>query len=297
MTKFDQNIDELDDNALKEFHSKLKETGCYEGLLNTAAIDENDTEKLRDVVKTGVQGADYGKLKEIAPESIKKQLEAIENSAPKPVVIPDESDGGAVYEGDMGGEGEETKEHLIGELIDIVSQRKKGTGVPLNLRERYGQILTVLNEKHYMTYKDIEEASTVTAQSISKAIENYRKEHPIARPDDKVVDQAETQIAKKLTKKVTEKADKDIEDDMELAIHIRETYLKQAYMRGMSLREMVDKAVTTWFGIENIYNMVLEQERVNFALRERIKQLEWKQEQLQHRNRDLNGALTEIIDI
>jgi hypothetical protein len=311
---FDTTIDKLDNNTLRDFHKKLLENGCYQGLLNISEIDETDINKLRGIVKIGVQGAGYEKIRDIGPECIKKEIASINNT---PVVVPQEPDnepsessetpepnedtGISIYKvppqtpSSKTPETIDTKEKLIQELIHIIGLRKPGIGVPAAYIKRYGEILTLLNEKHAMTHLDIQKVTNISNKAVGKAIAQYKKDHPIIRPDDRVVTKAETKVADKLTAKVTEEADERIEDDMELAIHIRQTWLKEAYMRGISLRELIDTAIPIWLDLPDIYNMVLATERENAHLKEYIKLLELQYSSMTIRNRELNGTIYKMI--
>jgi len=290
---FDSVIDKLDEKSLKEFHAKLEEHGCYQGLLNINEIDRGDIDQVRKAVKVGVQGAGYEKIKEIGPDSIKKEIETIDN---EPImVLPD-----LELEQDLP---DESKEKLIQELIQINEHRLPGIGVPEQYRTRYGQILTILNEKYEMTQLEIQKVTQISNKTVAKLIAQYKLKHPEAlqRPDDKVVSKSESKVAQKLTEKVTATADKTIEDAMELAIHISDTYLKEAYMRGISLRELVDTAIPTWFNIDGIYNQFLQMERENLTLKERITELkeriidmEYTNSTLSRRNTNLNRVLVSI---
>ncbi len=301
---FDKVIDKLDEITLRDFHKQLLKYGCYQGLLNISEIDETDIDKLRETVKVGVQGAGYEKIRDIGPESIKKEIASINNT---PIVIPPEPiDSRSLEPNEDTGisigsqslkisETTDTKEKLIQELIHISGLRMPGIGVPAAYKERYGEIVTLLNEKYLMTHLDIEKVANISDKAISKAITQYKKDHPIQRPDDRVVTKAESKVAEKLTNKVTAEADERIEDDMELAIHIRQMWLKEAYMRGVSLRELVDAAIPTWLDLPNIYNMVLTMERENAHLKEYIEQLESRHSSLAVRNRELNNTIYKLI--
>lgn len=81
----------------------------------------------------------------------------------------------------------ESKEGLIGELLYINEQKDGRGAVPPILRERYGEILTTLNEKHGMAFQDIEKETHITRKTVSKIIETYKKDHPIAKPDEGVL--------------------------------------------------------------------------------------------------------------
>lgn len=264
MAQFDNIIDALDEKSINDFHSKLVENRCYEGLLNVNEIDDSDPNKLREAVKVGIQGAGYEKLKEIGPESIKKEIDLIEKNSNSAINVPPTT---------QPEEETETKEKLIQELIIIRDQRGDGRGVPQMLRERYGHILTILNEKYGMSYQDIERVSEISRKTVAKSIENYKKEHPIVQPDEGVLKGAEKRAADKLTKVVGATADQIIEDDMELAIHIRQTFLKEAYMRGMSLRQLVDAAIPMFFSTGDIYTTMLSMESENIELRTRVARL------------------------
>lgn len=302
---FDKVIDKLDDNTLRDFHKQLLKYGCYQGLLNISEIDETDIDKLRETVKVGVQGAGYEKIRDIGPESIKKEIASINN---EPIIVPPEPEEINIEHENVGisttpqtpqtltiSETTDTKEKLIQELIHISGLRMPGIGVPAAYKERYGEIVTLLNEKYLMTHLDIEKVANISDKAISKAITQYKKEHPIQRPDDRVVTKAESKVAEKLTNKVTAEADERIEDDMELAIHIRQTWLKEAYMRGVSLRELVDAAIPTWLDLPDIYNMVLTMERENAHLKEYIEQLESRHSSLTVRNKELNNTIYKMI--
>lgn len=295
MVNFDKVIDELDDNTLREFQKKLLENDCYQGLLNNVSgVDEIDLHKLRKDVKVGVQGAGYEKLRDIGPESIKREIESIDNA---PVIVQEPE----VQEAPLGLQApneEETKEKLIQELIHISSLRIPGIGVPAQYRDRYGEILTKLNELHSMTHLDIQRMTQISNKTVAKSIAQYKEKHPIERPDDRVLTKSESKVAEKLTAKVTAKADEIIEGDMELAIHIRDTYLKEAYLRGISLRELVDTAIPIWFNIEGIYNTMLNMERETLTLKEHIRGLtehikgqEFRNFELSSRNAKLNRIL------
>jgi len=298
LVDFETIIDELDENTLREFQKKLLENDCYQGLLNNVSgVDETDIHKLRKDVKVGVQGAGYEKLREIGPESIKKEIESIDN---EPIIVPQESEPYEVEipSGLSAPKEAETKEKLIQELIHISSLRTPGIGVPPQYRDRYGEVLTSLNEKHSMTHLDIQRASQISNKTIAKSIAQYKEKHPIERPDDRVLTKSESKVAEKLTAKVTAKADEIIEDDMELAIHIRDTYLKEAYLRGISLRELVDTAIPIWFNIDGIYNTMLNMERETLTLKEHIRGLtehikgqEFRNFELSSRNAKLNRIL------
>lgn len=295
MVNFDLVIDELDDNTLREFQKKLLENDCYQGLLNNVSgADETDLHKLRKDVKVGVQGAGYEKLRDIGPESIKREIESIDNT---PITVQEPE----VQEAPPGLQApneEETKEKLIQELIHISSLRIPGIGVPAQYRDRYGQILTKLNELHSMTHLDIQRMTQISNKTVAKSIAQYKEKHPIERPDDRVLTKSESKVAEKLTAKVTAKADEIIEGDMELAIHIRDTYLKEAYLRGISLRELVDTAIPIWFNIEGIYNTMMNMERETLTLKEHIRGLtehikgqEFRNFELSSRNAKLNRIL------
>lgn len=288
MVDFDTIIDELDENTLREFQKKLLENDCYQGLLNNVSgVDETDLHKLRKDVKVGVQGAGYEKLRDIGPESIKREIESIDNA---PVIVQ-EPDVEEVPLGLQAPDEEETKEKLIQELIHISSLRAPGIGVLPQYRDRYGEILTALNEKYSMTHLDIQRVSQISNKTVAKSLAQYKEKHPIERPDDRVLTKSESKVAEKLTAKVTAKADEIIEGDMELAIHIRDTYLKEAYLRGISLRELVDTAIPIWFNIEGIYNTMLNMERETLTLKEHIKTLESINFNLSKRNVTLNRVL------
>lgn len=295
MVNFDKVIDELDDNTLREFQKKLLENDCYQGLLNNVSgVDEIDLHKLRKDVKVGVQGAGYEKLRDIGPESIKREIESIDNA---PVIVQ-EPEAQEAPPGLQAPNEEETKEKLIQELIHISSLRIPGIGVPAQYRDRYGEILTKLNELHSMTHLDIQRMTQISNKTVAKSIAQYKEKHPIERPDDRVLTKSESKVAEKLTAKVTAKADEIIEGDMELAIHIRDTYLKEAYLRGISLRELVDTAIPIWFNIEGIYNTMLNMERETLTLKEHIRGLtehikgqEFRNFELSSRNAKLNRIL------
>ncbi len=291
MVSFDKIIDNLDDNILREFHKRLVEHGFYQGILNLNEIDETDVNILREHVKVGVQGpGGYEKLMEIGPDSIKKEIAAIN----APIIVQDEGpEEPPAPEIPTGLEvpQTETKEKLIQELIHINSMLVPGIGVPESHRPRYGEILTLLNEKYRMTQVDIQSATQISNKSVAKAIAQYKKAHPIERPDTKVVTLSESKVAQKLTGKVVAKADEIIEGDMELGIHIRDTYLKEAYMRGISLMELVDTAIPIWFNIEGIYSTMMNMERENLTLKEYIKALEIENTRLSRRNTNLNRVL------
>lgn len=291
---FEKVIDELDEKTLREFQGKLLEHDCYQGLLNPNEVskpDEPDLAKLRKDVKVGVQGAGYEKLKDIGPDSIKKEIEAINN---EPVIVHEVNEiDDEIPPPDK--DEPETKEKCIQEIIHITSFRKPGIGIPEQYRERYGEILKILNEKYQMTQLDIQKATSISNKTIAKIIAKYKEEHPIInKPDDRVVNQAGTKVALKLTAKVTEEADKTIEEDMELAIHIRETYLKEAYLRGIGLMELVDTAIPIWFGIDNIYELMMNMERENLTLKEQLKALEAENVSLLRRNVNLNRILISV---
>lgn len=284
MAQFDETIDAMDEILLREFHRKLVEGGCYEGQLNPETIDETSIEHLRQAVKLGVQSTSWEKLKQIAPESIKKEIEALGANtiaAPSPQSHAEDDTG-------------ETKERLFQELTNILSNRDRRGGVPPILRERFGEILTTLNKKHGMNYQDIETTFDITRKTVSKTIENFQKWHPIITPDEKVLKGSEKATADKLIKVVGAAADEIIESDMELAIHIRQTYLKEAYLRGMTLRQLVDVAVNTWFKTGDIYQAMLEMERGAAELRDHNRQLEVRVSQLSHKNRSLTHTLMNI---
>ena len=291
MVDFDKIIDELDDNALREFHKKLSENGFYQGILNIK-VDETDLNTLREHVKVGVQGpGGYEKLLEIGPDSIKKEIESINS----PIIVPEEID---IPTGSEAPQENDTKEKLIQELIHIGDMMVPGIGVPAAYRDRYGEIITTLNEKYSMTQLDIQRATQISNKAVARAIIQYKKSRPIERPDTKVVTLSESKVAQKLTGKVTAKADEIIEGDMELAIHIRDTYLKEAYLRGIGLMELVDTAIPIWFNIEGIYNTMMNMERESLTLKEHIKMLEShikKQDiinfELSKRNTNLNRVL------
>lgn len=291
LVSFDKIIDNLDDNILREFHKRLVEHGFYQGILNLNEIDETDVNILREHVKVGVQGpGGYEKLMEIGPDSIKKEIAAIN----APIIVQDEGpEEPPAPEIPTGLEvpQTETKEKLIQELIHINSMLVPGIGVPESHRPRYGEILTLLNEKYRMTQVDIQSATQISNKSVAKAIAQYKKAHPIERPDTKVVTLSESKVAQKLTGKVVAKADEIIEGDMELGIHIRDTYLKEAYMRGISLMELVDTAIPIWFNIEGIYSTMMNMERENLTLKEYIKALEIENTRLSRRNTNLNRVL------
>lgn len=264
MTQFDNIIDVLDEKSIRDFHSKLVENRCYEGLLNVNEIDDSDPDKLREAVKVGIQGAGYEKLKDIGPESIKKEIELIEKNSNSTTNAPR----------NMQSEEEtESKEKLLQELTQIKDQRGDGRGVPQMLRERYGHILTALNEKHGMSYQDIEDVSKINRKTVAKSIENYRKGRPIITPDEKVLKGAEKRAADKLTQVVGATADQIIEDDMELAIHIRQTFLKDAYLRNMSLRQLIDAAIPMFFRTGDLYTTILSMERETILLRTEVARL------------------------
>jgi hypothetical protein len=305
LVNFDTAIDKLDTNTLRDFHKQLLENGCYQGLLNVSEIDETDVDKLRELVKIGVQGAGYEKIRDIGPESIKKEIASINNAPivvpPEPELEPPDPDEDTGMSRSTGSqtpkttETTDTKEKLIQELIHISELRTPGIGVPAAYRERYGEIVTLLNEKHAMTRLDIQKVTNISDKSLSKAITQYKKDHPIQRPDDKVVIKSESKVAEKLTAKVTAEADERIEDDMELAIHIRQTWLKESYMRGISLKELVDTAIPIWLDLPDIYNMVLSMERENAHLKEYIKFLESQHSSLMVRNREMNSTIYKMI--
>jgi tRNA isopentenyl-2-thiomethyl-A-37 hydroxylase MiaE len=290
LEKFNKIIDELDDTTLKHFYKKLSESGIYQSLLNVSEIDLTDINKLRETVKIGVQRADYEKLKEIGPQAIIKEIESINNN---PVIVQDlpEPEEMETTETVQNREKVDKKEKLIQELIQIKSRTVPGIGIPAAYRDRYGEILTALNEKYAMTQLGIQELSLINPKTIAKAIAQYKEKHPIQRPDDKVVTKSESKVAEKLTAKVTSKADEIIESDMELAIHIREAYLHEAYLRGISLMELVDTAIPIWFNIDGIYNTMIEMERETLILKEYIKRLETANNSLSRRNVNLNRIL------
>lgn len=287
MAQFDNTIDGLDETSLREFHRKLIESGCYEGQLNPETIDETSIDHLRQAVKLGVQSTSWEKLKQIAPESIKKEIEALGSTtiaAPQPQVHAEDDTG-------------ETKERLYQELTNILSQRDARSAVPPLLRQRFGEILTTLNKKFGMNFQDIEATFDITRKTVSKTIEHFKKEHPIITPDEKVLKGSEKAAADKLIKVVGAAADEIIESDMELAIHIRQTYLKEAYLRGMTLRQLVDIAVNTWFKTGDIYQVMLDMERSSAELRDRNKELEVRASQLSYKNRSLTHTLMNINKI
>lgn len=291
LADFDSIIDGLDEGGLRAYHEKLKEAGCYEGLFE--AKDENDIIKLRDNVKQVVNNADFDKLRKTGLVNIIKEIEQVEQiedekRAP-PQSVPVEEDAGSPTL--RGIEEVETKEKLIQELIFIHNQMVEGKGIPINYRDRYSEIMVLLNEKYSMSYQDIQSVANINKNTIGKAIKNYKKDHPIERPDDRVLTKSESKVAEKLTGKVTAKADEIIEDDLELAIHIRDTYLKEAYLRGISLRELVDTAIPIWFNIDGIYNTMLNMERETLTLKEHIKTLEFINFNLSKRNVTLNRVL------
>ena len=300
LADFDSIIDGLDDNGLRAYHEKLKEAGCYDGLFEVK--DESDPIKLRDNVKQAVNNADFDKLRKSGLEDIIKEIELVEltehEKRAQPQDIPQEFEEEGPPPTLRGIEGTETKEKLIQELIFIHSQMVEGKGIPTQYRERYSEIMVLLNEKYSLSHQDIQSAANINKNTIGKAIKNYKKNHPIERPDDKVVSLSESKVAQKLTGKVTAKADEIIEGDMELAIHIRDTYLKEAYLRGIGLMELVDTAIPIWFNIEGIYNTMMNMERENLTLKEHIKILEShikKQHiinfELSRRNTNLNRVL------
>ncbi|MCJ7618361.1 MAG: hypothetical protein MUO43_17690 [Desulfobacterales bacterium] len=283
MVDFDNIIDKLDNKTLRDFHKKLSENGFYQGILNLNEIDETDSNILREHVKVGVQGpGGYEKLMEIGPDSIKKEIESIN----APIIVPEELPTGLEPQQET-----ETKEKLIQELIHISDTMIPGIGVPAPYRDRYGEIITALNEKYSMTQLDIQRATQISNKAIARAITQHKKSHPIERPDTKVVGLSESKVAQKLTGKVVEKADEIIEGDMELAIHIRETYLKEAYMRGIGLMELVDTAIPIWFNIEGIYTTMINTERDILTLKELVKRLETENSKLSRRNTNLNQVL------
>lgn len=285
MVNFDKIIDECNENQLREFHRKLIDNKCYDGLLNVSEIDQNDLDKIREAIKVGVQGAGYETLKQIGPESIRKEIEGIDNT---PVIVPPET---AMLES---ADTQETKEQLIQEVLSILELRQAGKGVPAKYRDRYGEILTKLSEEHNMTFNEISEVISINNKTVAKSIEQYKEKHPINRPDEALIKKAETKTEATLTKVITARADQLIESDMELAIHIREKYLKKAYMRGISLMELVDTAVPIFLNIENIYDMMMQQERENISLKQNNKILTSKIIYLETVNDDLNRALLSI---
>ncbi len=296
---FDKVIDELDNKTLREFHKKLVEYGFYQGILNLNEIDDTDANRLREHVKVGVQGpGGYEKLLEIAPDSIKKEIEAING----PIIVQEseEQETPEHLETPIGLESKETetKEKLIQELLHINSMSIPGRGVLEVHRPRYGEILTLLNEKYSMNHLEIQKATQISNKSVAKGIaqykiSQYKKPKPIERPDTKVVTQSESKVAQKLTGKVVEKADEIIESDMELAIHIRDTYLKEAYMRGISLMELVDTAIPIWLSIDGIYNTMMNMERENLTLKDIIKRMDIEKAKLTRRNINLNKVMIE----
>jgi len=302
LVSFDKIIDELDEKTLREFHKRLAEHGFYQGILNIndIDIDETDLSILKEHVKVGVQGpGGYEKLMEIGPDSIKKEIESI--NAPIIQGVQDESEEPPTLEIPTGlapppppPQETETKEKLIQELLHINGFLIPGIGVPEAHRPRYAEILNLLNEKHSMTQADIQRATHISTKAVSRAIAQYKKSHThpiIERPDTKVVTLSESKVAQKLTGKVVQKADEIIEGDMELAIHIRETYLQEAYMRGISLMELVDTAIPIWFNIEGIYSTMMNMERENLTLKEQVKRLETENSSLTRRNTNLNQVL------
>lgn len=291
---FDKVIDGLDNETLREFHKKLVENGFYQGILNVNEIDENDMNKLREHVKVGVQGpGGYEKLMEIGPDSIKKEIESINT----PIIVPEQPQEQQEEPPEIQPTGleipqeTETKEKLIQELIFINSGIIPGIGVPAPQRPRYGEILTLLNEKYRMSQLEIQRATQISNRAVARAIAQYKKSQVLERPDTKVVTQSESKVAQKLTNKVVSKADEIIEGDMELAIHIREMYLKEAYMRGISLMELVDTAIPIWLNIEGIYQTMMNTEREILLLKDRIKVLETENIKLLRRNTNLNRVL------
>jgi len=287
---------------LRAYHEKLKDAGCYDGLFE--AKDETDPIKLRDNVKQVVNNADFDKLRKTGLEDIIKeieQVERIEHEKRTPSHQDSDIEGDDIPSTLRDIEEPETKEKLIQELIFIHSQSVEGKGVPAPYRDRYSEIIVLLNEKYSMSYQDIQSVANINKNTIGKAIKNYKKDHPIERPDDRVLTKSESKVAEKLTAKVTAKADEIIEDDMELAIHIRDTYLKEAYLRGISLRELVDTAIPIWFNIEGIYYQFLQMERENFTLKERIAELKEHITGMEHinstlsrRNINLNRVLVSV---
>lgn len=85
-------------------------------------------------------------------------------------------------------------------------------------------------------------------------------------------------------------ADQIIEDDMELAIHIRQTFLKEAYLRNMSLRQLIDVAVPMFFRTPDIYTTILSMERENIMLRNRVAQLSSINKNLSYKLININGG-------
>jgi hypothetical protein len=289
LVNFSNAIDTLTEDELRAFHVALVQDGCYEGLLNLKEIEDGRI-SLRDAVKIGVQGAGYEKLKEIGPESIRKEIETIDN---KPVVITTEEDSGEGEEKESESDAEPgvTKEKLILELIGIWKSFRPGRGLPPELQPRYGQILILLSEKHHMTQLEIQDATKISNMTIGKAIARWKKAHPIKSPDQAVAERAQKVVEKTVTERVTDEADRIIEEDIKLALHIRETYLKDAYLRGISLMELVDTAIPIWFDLEGIYNTMLNMERNIIALREYSKKLEARNDYLTKRCSNLNMVL------
>ena len=275
----------MDEPTLRAFHKKLCQKGLYQGLLNVNE-DEPDINTMRENVKTCCGNNGYEKLKEIGPpESIIKEIESINN---EPIIVEPEPEPPEAQE-------DQTKEKLIQELISINTFRKPGIGIPDQYRDRYGEILTLLNEKYEMSNLEIQKVAEISNKSVAKAIAIWKEKHPrIKIPDEKVVSKSEARVAQRLTEKVTDEADKTIESDMILAIHIRETYLKDAYMRGISLMDLVDTAIPIWFNIEGIYNTMLNMERENLTLKERVRAMEYDNSRLSGRNVRLNQMLINL---
>ncbi len=277
---FDTIIDELDDKSLIDFHKKLIEMGCYEGQLNLADFDENNTDQLKKAVKIGVQGTEYQKLKEFAPDIIKahiKTLEETQTATAQHEPIPKTIDKTV------------KKEKLIQELLQISAQRDRRKRIPPLLRPRYEEVVTQLNTVYGMTFLEISDLSGMDRQTLSKDVDSYLKEHPIITPDEKVLTGAEKRAADKLTKVVGATADQIIEDDMELAIHIRQTFLKDAYLRNMSLRQLVDVAIPMFFRTPDLYTTMLGMEREIIMLRTRLARLSTINKNLSYKLINING--------
>lgn len=257
---FDVLIDGLNENSLRDFHSKLIENRCYETHLKISDVDINNLEQLRRAVKIGVQSTDYEKLKQFAPITIKTYIESLSDTIQPSKKVETEAEVD---------EKTTAKEKLIQELLQITSQRDKRKRIPPLLRPRYEVVVTQLNKVHNMTFLEISNLSGMDRQTLSKDVDSYLKEHPIVQPDEAVLRGSEKRVTDKLTKVVGATADKIIEDDMELAIHIRQNFLKEAYIRGMSLRQLVDAAIPLFFRIEDVYTIMIGMEQEIIELRTR----------------------------
>ncbi len=278
MAKFDEIIEALDSDLLKEFHNKLIEGGFYTDIINPDVLVENDVNEIKRAVKTAVSNCDYVKLKEIAPSTLVQAIDALE---PKPPQNNYESEHPEQIEytgRPTGTDPQKTKQIIIlsQKLITILDQRDVRGAVPAKLRKEFTDIITKLHDCG-LTQEDIESRFNITRKTVGKTLNTLKKEKESKLLEMKLKESTGKEAKARLNAGVEGAFDTieehakaitktRMEEDYNLGNYLNEKYYLASLSKGITVQGLVQNATEAYLHQGDIYKLIMDMEDENIEL-------------------------------